>query len=213
MKPKKLTYPYSWQERRPLLKGCIFYVPDYYQEHDRSLFPSFETLFGNKHPVHIEYCSGNGEWVIDKALNHPELNWIAVEKKFERVCKIYSKARNNSLENLFVISGEALTFAREYLPDACLDSVYVNFPDPWPKDRHAKHRLIQRSFSDELWRTMKKAGGVTLVTDNIPYLEQMKYEMQEWTPKTGDFSTYGSSYFERLWLSKGLKIHYLHYER
>jgi len=91
MKPKKLTYPYSWQERRPLIKGGIFYVPDYYQEHDRSLFPSFETLFGNKHPVHIEYCSGNGEWVIDKALNHPELNWIAVEKKFERVSKFIRK--------------------------------------------------------------------------------------------------------------------------
>jgi len=213
MKRDKISYPFSWEERRPLLQERIFYVPDFYQAHERALFPSFDSLFGNQNPVHIEYCSGNGEWVVDKAVSHPEINWIAVELKFDRLCKINSKAQNCGLENLFIISGEALTFSREYLPDGQLDAVYVNFPDPWPKDRHAKHRLIRRPFSKELWRTVKKEGSITLVTDDIPYLEQMRYEMQEWTPKPPSSTAYGSSYFDRLWRSKGLTIHTLYYGR
>ena len=89
----------------------------------------------------------------------------------------------------------------------------MNFPDPWPKERHAKHRLIQSSFQKELYRTVKKGGSVTLVTDSTPYLEQMEREMGEWAPKKEDFTNYGGSYFKRLWLSMGLEIHYLCYER
>lgn len=213
MKPKDLPYPFKWEERRPFLEGKIFYVPDYYKEHQRSLFPDFSTLFGNDHPVYVEYCSGNGEWVIAKAQENPEINWVAVELKFERVRKIHSKGHNLGLENLMIISGEALTFSREYLSDASIDAVFVNFPDPWPKDRHAKHRLIQAPFTSELKRTLKGKGTVTLVTDDTTYLEQMRTEMEGWTPKEGDFSDYGTSYFERLWRSHGLDINYLHYER
>ncbi|MGE0198013.1 MAG: tRNA (guanosine(46)-N7)-methyltransferase TrmB [Simkaniaceae bacterium] len=213
MKPKDLPYPFTWEKRRPFFKEGIFYVPDYYEGHDPTLLPPLKTFFGNEHPVHIEYCSGNGEWVIAQAQKCPDWNWIAVEKKFERVRKIYAKGENLGLSNLLVISGDALIFSREYLPEASIAAAYVNFPDPWPKERHAKHRLIQKPFTNELFRTIKRGGTVTLVTDNVPYLEQMQREMEEWKPKKITFDSYGSSYFERLWLSKGLKIHYLHYER
>lgn len=211
MKPKDLPYPYKWEDRHPLLKDKIFYVPEYYQEHKRELFPSFADYFKNDRPVHLEYCSGNGEWIIKRAQENPELNWIAVEIWFERVRKIYSKAVNYGIDNLMIISGEGLTFSREYLAEGCLDAVYVNFPDPWPKDRHAKHRIIQRPFVEELKRTVVPGGKVTLVTDNIPYKEQMEYEMQEWPKAAASHDNYGSSFFERLWLSHGLEIHHLCY--
>lgn len=211
MKPKELPYPYRWEERRPLLKGKVFYVPEYYQAHQKELFPHLQDYFGNEHPVHLEYCSGNGEWILKKAMEYPEINWIAVEMWFERVRKIYSKTINYGVENLLIISGEGLTFSREYLSDRCLDQVYVNFPDPWPKERHAKHRLIQRPFVEELRRTVKKGGTVTLVTDDPRYKQQMEEAMGEWSQVNTSHENYGSSFFERLWRSHGLPIHYLCY--
>ena len=211
MKPKDLPYPYRWEERRPLLKDKIFYVPEYYGEHKKGEFPPFKTLFENDHPVHLEYCSGNGEWILAHAKENPHINWVAVEMWFKRVRKIYSKMMNEGIDNLLIISGEGCTFSREYLPDDSLDAVYINFPDPWPKDRHAKHRIIQPPFVKELKRTVKTGGKVTLVTDDIPYKEQMEYEMQGWPKDLAPKENYGSSFFERLWRSKGLDINYLSY--
>lgn len=211
MKPKDLPYPYKWEKRHPLLKDKIFYVPEYYQEHKKGLFPDLQEYFGNDYPIHLEYCSGNGEWILDRAKENPQVNWVAVEMWFERVRKIYSKTINYGVENLLIISGEGLTFSREYLPDECLDEVYVNFPDPWPKDRHAKHRIIQRPFVQEMRRTLKKGGKVTLVTDDIPYKKQMEHEMQEWQTVEAFQGNYGSSFFERLWRSHGLTIHHMCY--
>jgi len=211
MKPKDLPYPYKWEDRRSLLQDKIFHVPEYYEGHEREAFPNFQDYFGNTHPVHIEYCSGNGEWIIKKAQDNPHINFVAVEMWFERVRKIYSKAVNYGVDNLLIISGEGLTFSREYLSDHCLDAVYVNFPDPWPKDRHAKHRIIQSPFVNELKRTVVPGGVVTLVTDNVPYKEQMEHEMRSCPKAEQSHENYGSSFFKRLWQSHGLEIHYLSY--
>ena len=94
MKPKDLPYPYKWEDRHPLLKDKIFYVPEYYQEHKKELFPNLQEYFGNDRPIHLEYCSGNGEWILNRAMENPEINWVAVEMWFERVRKIYSKTIN-----------------------------------------------------------------------------------------------------------------------
>ena len=174
MKPKDLPYPFSWKERCPLLIDSIFYVPKYYFKHDSSLFPKLSSYFENSNPVHVEYCSGNGEWIIQKALKHPEINWIAIEYQFKRVRKIFSKSQNYKIQNLLIISGEALTFSKEYLLNDSIDAVYVNFPDPWPKERHAKNRLIQAQFINELKRILKDKGTVTFATDNLPYLSQIQ---------------------------------------
>ena len=88
MKPKDLKSPYKWEGRCPLLQDRVFYVPGYYHKHRAELFPSWQELFGNDHPVCIEYCSGNGEWIIHKAQSHPEINWVAVELNFDQVEKI-----------------------------------------------------------------------------------------------------------------------------
>ncbi len=217
MKPKDLKSPYKWNERVPLLKDGVFYVPNYYEKHDRGLFPSWEKIFGNSAPVHIEYCSGNGDWIIAQAQSHPEKNWVAVERKFERVRKIYSKRTNEQIDNLIIISGEALTFSKNYLQSQSVEGVYVNFPDPWPKDRHAKHRLIQDPFVDEVSRVVKKDGTLTLVSDSAPYIGQMESVMQSsmsWKKVSCPFEeSYGNSYFEKLWRSLGRDIYFLHYDK
>lgn len=211
VKAKDLPYPYTWSERHPLFQDRVFYVPDYYRAHCKKLFPPFEDHFGNDHPVHIEYCSGNGEWILSQAIQNPHVNWVAVEWWFPRVRKIYAKMMNLKIENLVIVSGEGLTFSREYLLDSSLDRVYVNFPDPWPKGRHAKHRMIQPSFAEQLRRVLKKGGVATFVTDDLPYRKQMEEVMRGWTQVEESFENYGSSFFDRLWRSQGLTIYHLSY--
>ena len=206
-----LPYPYRWNDRFPLMKDGVFYVPEYYESHRAEYFPTLQEHFGNHYPVHIEYCSGNGEWILEQACKEGKINWIAVEKWFPRVRKLYAKRMRDQLDNVLIVSGEGLTFSREYLPDASLDEVFVNFPDPWPKKRHAKHRIVQPPFAEQLRRTLKKGGKVTFVTDHLGYKKQMEEVMEGWRRINRSFEGYGSSFFERLWRSHGLEIHRLCY--
>lgn len=217
MKPKDLKAPFTFAKRRPLLERGVFYVPTYYDDYGAFKLPPWKELFGNENPVHIEYCSGNGEWIVDKAQESPGINWIANELRFDRVRKIFSKMANKNVQNLFIVCGMAQNFTREYLQDSSIDAVYVNFPDPWPKDRHAKHRLIQDPFVSELKRVVKPEGTALFVSDHVHYIGQMSAEMErfpEWNAQEVQEeykNSYGTSYFERLWRSRGLNIHFLKY--
>jgi tRNA (guanine-N7-)-methyltransferase len=221
MRPKDLKSPYCWEDRRPLLEDRVFYVPEFYDKHQACSFPDWKTIFGNDHPVIIEYGAGNGMWTAEKAQDLSQ-NWVAVELDFERVRKIWSKVKNLGLPNLFVISGKAQTFAKEYLPTASIDGIYINFPDPWPKDRHAKNRLFQQPFINELARTIKPGGTLIVVTDDPPYSEQICREMLAHPAWESDFPApyyvtewegYGTSYFDALWREKGKVIHYFQFRR
>ena len=218
MKPKDLKFPFSWEERQPLFQKGIFYVPHYYFSHRAEYFPSFASYFEEQRPVCIEYCSGNGDWVIDQC-KRSDKNWICVEKRFDRVQKIYSKRENANLNNLLIVCGEALCFSKNYLKSNSLDGFYINFPDPWPKDKHAKHRLCQPEFVKELKRVLCGDAKGFWVTDDASLAEQIAGEMQKQFepdfPKpfySYECPSYGkSSWFETLWRSKERKIHYLQF--
>jgi tRNA (guanine-N7-)-methyltransferase len=222
MKPKNLKCPFTWETRRPLLTDGVLFVPQYYQNHAEWGVLNLEDpeVFKRPAPVVVEYCSGNGAWIIEKARQHPEWNWVAVEKRFDRVRKIWSKARNLKLENLLVVCGEALEFTRYYLPSQCLLASYINFPDPWPKEKHAKHRLFQGAFISEMSRVVSPDGVATVVTDDPIWAERISHAMQktqEWRSKFAapyfvtEWPDYGSSYFNELWLEKGRTIHYMQF--
>jgi tRNA (guanine-N7-)-methyltransferase len=177
-------------------------------------------VFGRKGPVEVEYCAGNGAWIAEKALQHPERNWVAVEIQFERVRKIWSKIHNFNLKNLFVVCGDGLTFSRYYVPDDSFAAIYVNFPDPWPKEKHAKKRLLQEPFLSEIARTSTKEAIATIVTDHVGYTSQIIEAMRihsSWEPCFPDpwFLThmegYGSSWFDALWKEMGVPIHYMQF--
>src|SRR6185437_14908688 len=103
MKPKHLKFPYRWEDRRPLLADQVLFIPDHYQAHDSWVFPGWKAIFGNSHPVILEYCAGNGTWIVEKAKTSLEHNWVAVEWRFDRVQKIWSKIKNEGLSNLLVV--------------------------------------------------------------------------------------------------------------
>jgi len=223
MRPKNLKSPFTWEERRPAICDRILYVPEYYQGHEEYRFPGWESpeVFGRVADVEIEYCTGNGAWIIERALRFPERNWVAVEIQFDRVRKIWSKMHNFNLTNLFIVCGEGLTFTRYYVPDHSVSAVYVNFPDPWPKLKHAKNRILQEPFLTEMARVLKPGSCATLVTDHVEYMHQITQAMQAnslWTSCHPDpyylrtLPDYGSSYFETLWRQRGMPLHYMQYK-
>lgn len=213
MKAKDLKPPFEWNARKVLIHDRVWYVPLRHAPQEEFHFPGWEDpeIFGNTHPIHVEYCSGNGCWIIDKAIQNPHINWVAVEMKFQRVSKIWAKIKNLQLSNLIVLCGEGLNATKKYFPNSSVAHAYINFPDPWPKNKHAKNRLIQEEFSAEVARILAPEGTFTLVTDDAPYSEQMISVMH----KSGaflsaypepyyriDIENYGKSYFEELWRSK-----------
>lgn len=223
MKPEDLKSPFSWDERQILIKDRVWFVPDYF-ENDAFHFPGWAdpNVFGNEAPVYVEYCSGNGTWIAAKALADTAINWVAVEKKFCRVRKVWSKIKNNQLDNLFAICGEGWNLTRRYLPNASVDRVFINFPDPWPKKRHTKHRIIQPHFLDEMIRILKADGTLTFVTDDPDYSD---WTIDAFSTHPGFVSCYeapyymteqpqyGTSYFEELWRGKGKTIRYHQFQK
>ncbi len=213
---KDLKFPFPWEERRPAIHEGVLFIPEYYFEHHLWTFPGFAAIFGEERPVHVEYCSGNGAWIIEKASQSADY-WVAVEWRFDRVRKIWSKMKNLGLKNLFIVCGDGQIFARDYLPANSVDNVYINFPDPWPKEKHAKNRIFQAPFIEQLARTTK--GKVTAVTDDPTYSSQILSEMKHWTSSFPEprFMTewpgYGSSFFDTLWRQKGCTIRYMQFAR
>lgn len=221
MKPKDLKPLCSWSSRAPMFGKQLFYVPNFYNEHEKVSFPEWSCaqIFGNTAPVYLEYCSGNGSWIASKAHEESQCNWVAIEKKFDRVRKIWSKSQNLHLPNLFTVWGEAFTFTHFYIPSHSITKIFINFPDPWPKKKQKKHRLITSVFIAELVRILKKEGTITFVTDDQPYLlESMAlfFENPHLTSAfpepfyVNEWPNYGTSYFDSLWREKGRAIHYLH---
>lgn len=218
MRPKHLKFPFAWEERKPCVHEGILIVPKYYTQHRQ--WQEIEALFPKEKEIMVEFCSGNGDWVIEKAKKNPQQYWIAVEMLFERVRKIWSKKHNYKISNLLIICGEALTFTKYYLPKECIQEAYVNFPDPWPKRRQAKHRLIQAPFIEELTRVMKWGSKVTFVTDDPCYSMQMietMFHFPKWEScfknpyYTHTLENYGSSWFETLWRKKGRNFYYMQF--
>lgn len=218
MIPKDLKVNFSSDGRTPVLQDRFFYLPKREANVEGFCFPSLSDLFGNPNPIVIEYCSGNGHWIVDRASRNPSLNFIAVELRFERARKIWAKMKNSECENLLVVCGEAFLFTELYLKEQSISEVYINFPDPWPKRRQQKNRLIRMSFLDELARILKREGLFKLVTDDQPYMEEAKKlflshaQFQPVYPSpyhTEGVEGYGSSTFQELWTGLGRTIYSL----
>lgn len=224
MKPKALKAPFLWEQRRPCIQDKVFFVPIYYAHHNDFTFPGWESpaVFLKPQPIMVEYCSGNGAWLIERAIQSPHLNWVGVELQFERVRQIWAKMKSLNLTNLFIVCGEAQTFSKYYVPSKSVSEIFINFPDPWPKRRHQKHRLIAPHFLEEMNRALAPQGTITFVTDDVHY--------REWTVAhfakaplfkpvypapfyCMDIPGYGSSFFEILWREQGRSIFYLQYRK
>jgi tRNA (guanine-N7-)-methyltransferase len=215
----QLFYPYTFEERKPLFQEGVLFIPEFYQDQASSAHMAFncqEWAKAMSHPtIYVEYCAGNGQWICQMAKNHPDILWIACELKFDRAAKIYKRIKSEKISNCLVAFGTAELLTKYYLKPLSISAVFVNFPDPWPKKKHAKHRLFQQEFLSDLKKIMKKGSILTLATDDQPYLEESVEALNQakltpvfqapfYTPLD---SSYGYSFFGDLWVKKG-KINY-----
>jgi len=211
MKPKDLKPPFSWKERRVLFEGSVLYVPERLS-YEKLELPKFN---------HIEYCSGNGDWIIEKAEESPDIQWLAVEKRFDRVRKIWSKRENKSIKNLTIACGKAETITKHFLKSGSVEKIFINFPDPWPKDRHAKHRIFQQPFIEQMARILAPGGELICATDDVDYSGQILAEVlgsKQFTslfdpPIQSKCPGYGGSYFRDLWERLGRQIAFFHFKK
>jgi len=219
VRPKHFPSPFPQEKPEVVITDQIWFAPEV---ETNFTFPGFSSLFGREAPICLEYCSGNGAWIAARAAENTGQNWVGVEMKYKRIRKIWAKIKNLTIPNLLGVCAEAESWTRRFVPDHSIDKVFINFPDPWPKNKHSKFRLIDREFVAEIARILKSGGLITIVTDHHPYSEAILKLLSE----TGDFipqlpapyhaplsDDYGSSYFEELWREQGLDIRFIPFAR
>jgi tRNA (guanine-N7-)-methyltransferase len=132
-----------------------------------------KKLFSTPGPLEVELGAGDGSFLIAYAQAHPETNFVGVERLLGRLRKIDRKARRTSLNNICLLRMEASYFVQYLVPRESVHSFHIYFPDPWPKRRHWKNRLITEAFTKILRAALVPSGTVYLRTDNGDYFEQM----------------------------------------
>jgi tRNA (guanine-N7-)-methyltransferase len=178
---------------------------------------SFPRIFPRQQKVEIELGAGDGSFLVAYAKAHPELNIIGVERLLGRLRKIDKKAYRLQLENVRLIRLEASYFVQYLLPKESVHAVHVYFPDPWPKRRHWKNRLVNEEFTEWIRGALVVGGGVHLRTDDQPYFAQMievfeknrNFVKIETPPEIMAIETD----FERGFRQRGVSTNYASYQR
>ena len=172
---------------------------------------SKEEIFETNRPLEIDLGCGDGSFLVAMASHYPERNFLGVERLLGRVRKVIRKAEKNSLLNLKVLRLE-LSYTIEWLlPDDCANRMHLLFPDPWPKKKHHKRRMVNKSFCESLVRILKEDGEFLFKTDHPDYFEESmlaleNFDLLEQVPwNTDDF--YPITDFERIWTKEGKKIY------
>lgn len=123
------------------------------------------TIFGNQNPIRIEIGMGKGKFIHAMAKANPDINYVGIEKYSSVLLRAIQKMEEEELPNLKFLRMDAEDIALVFGPGE-VDRIYLNFSDPWPKDRHAKRRLPSREFLARYDVILKKGGTLEFKTDN-----------------------------------------------
>ena len=172
---------------------------------------SLEELFPLPQPFELEIGCGDGGFLFEYAQRHPGRNFLGVERLLGRVRKLSKKGLREGFTNLRLLRIEARYVLEYLLPEHAFEALHIYFPDPWPKDRHRRHRLINETFPPLARRILRQKGVIYLRTDDPVYFGQMQETFQdlkdfavENTP--GEIASITTE-FERQWLDQGRHIH------
>ena len=130
------------------------------------------AIFGRIAPLHVDLGCGDGSFLCEIAQRHPDRNFLGTEKLVGRVAKICRKAA--SLENVRVLNVESSYAVRYLLPETSVETFYLLFPDPWPKRRHHRRRIVKTDFLDSIHRALTAGGVLRIATDQLDYFEKIR---------------------------------------
>lgn len=142
-------------------------------ELDISLFSlplNKEEIFGNDNNSALEIGFGEGEFIVEIAENNPDWNYLGIEIKYFRYKKAVRLCIEHNVRNVKLLHFDADLAVEQVFTPNIFDRVYINFPDPWPKDRHKKHRIINNTFLDNLYKLMNTDGILEFTSDHLDYV-------------------------------------------
>lgn len=146
------------KNKEKILESSKYLVKDAEQNIGR-----WDKVFGNNNPIYVEIGMGKGKFIIENALSNPNINFIGIEKYDSVLAKSLPKIPND-LDNLLIIRMDALNIERIFSKE--IDRLYLNFSDPWPKNRHHLRRLSSRVFLEKYDSIFKDVCEIYQRTDN-----------------------------------------------
>lgn len=151
-----------------------------------------QACFGNDHPIAIDLGCGKGRFLLAHAADHPDINFLGIDRMLRRIRKIDRKAVRAGLHNIRLLRMDAYYAVTYMIPADSISEYFILFPDPWPKKKHHDHRLFNTEFVTALLRTMKCGAHLHVATDHLPYFEEIQMILQNcaqlspaksWEPK------------------------------
>ncbi|GMO17578.1 MAG: tRNA (guanosine(46)-N7)-methyltransferase TrmB [Termitinemataceae bacterium] len=181
---------------------------------------NFAAVFDNANPVVCEIGFGMGSATAAIAESNPQINYLGVEVFKAGIGKLLWEIQNRMLKNIRIIEADAAQVFEFMIENESLSGIHVFFPDPWPKKRHHKRRLLQRPFTDTLAQKLKKEGYLYMVTDWEDYAQHALSELNQTVLLNNEFSFFAppaqwrpQTRFERKGLLKQHKIFELYFKR
>jgi tRNA (guanine-N7-)-methyltransferase len=133
----------------------------------------FKNVFRDDKPIVIDIGFGMGQEMINYASTHHEINILGIEVYKPAIGSVLREINTKELKNLRLVVGDALTVVKDFVPSNSIKEFHIYFPDPWPKKRHYKRRLIDNEFSKILIDKLNHGGFLRSATDNSDYAHQI----------------------------------------
>ena len=133
----------------------------------------WNQLFGNSRPVEIEIGCGRGMFIIKRALENPQINFLGIEKSARFFRMLAERVKKSGAHNIRLLRTEAAYLMKKFVPANSVKAVHVYFPDPWPKKRHRKRRLVNGSFFESVARILLPDGLFFFATDFQDYFDEI----------------------------------------
>ena len=188
----------------------------YYIDSPKELKGSWNKVFDNNNPIYIEIGMGKGDFIIENACLYPNINFIGIEKFDSVIVRAIQKSNELELNNLKLIRMDAMEIDEVFSKE--IDKIYLNFSDPWPKERHAKRRLTSPIFLSKYDSIFRSIPNITMKTDNndlfeysLESLVNYGYEMKYVTRNlySEDISDNIATEYEKKFVERGVKINKL----
>ncbi len=181
----------------------------------------FAPLFGNDNPLALEIGCGIGDFIVQIAARHPERNFIAIDI-FNQGCKqTCRRIEDSGLSNILMMRIEARYLMHQYLGEQSLQAIYINCPDPWPKKRQRKRRLLNPDFLNLALYCLQDRGELNFCTDFIDYGEaaanllknDVRLENMQAAPYSHYLGEYPISKYMQRFLDLGQPIYLCRYQK